>query len=163
MGRHLEIEWAESEQELKELIRDERDAERYKRLLAFALLRKEYTIAHVSEIIGVCERTVGLWCRFYREGGLQDALSRTIGAQATGVGPKLTPEQEKIVLGEIDKHRFHSKKQILLFIEEKFGVSFNSDYFNIWLRKRKVRLLVPRPVHHKTSLKEQRAWKKKLM
>ena len=90
MGRRLQLEWHESESELKQRYQSEKHGERRSRLQALWLLRQGKRVADVVEVLGVNYRTVQDWVGWYRQGGLAEVLRRVRGHQARGQPAYLT-------------------------------------------------------------------------
>lgn len=90
MGRRLQIEWQESEGELKRRYQSEKHGERRARLQALWLLRQGKRVADVVAVIGVNYRTIQDWIAWYRQGGLLEVLRRVRGHQARGQPAYLT-------------------------------------------------------------------------
>ena len=61
MGRHVQIEWQESEAELKQMYQREKHPQRRSRLQALWLMRQGKTMTEISPVIGVHYRTVQQW------------------------------------------------------------------------------------------------------
>jgi ATP-binding cassette subfamily B protein len=81
-GRPLEIDWQESEEELRELHLQEQNAHRRERLRALLLLQSGNSLVEVSESENIGYRTLKRWVAWYRTGGLEEVLSRTPGSGA---------------------------------------------------------------------------------
>lgn len=81
-GRPLEVDWQESEEELRAMHLHEQNAHRRERLRAFLLLQSGNSLVEVSESENISYRTLKRWVAWYRNGGLEEVLSRTPGSAA---------------------------------------------------------------------------------
>jgi len=79
--RRLQLEWKESEEDLKRLYLNEHDRHKRMRLQALWLLRKGQYIHDVAAAIGCHPRTVQDWVAWYRNGGLADVLRHRKGGR----------------------------------------------------------------------------------
>src|SRR5919204_2695597 len=69
-GRRLAIAWREDAGTLRELYRQERDAQIRPRLQALWLLREGRPLGEVAHVVGVHYVTAQQWVAWYRRGGL---------------------------------------------------------------------------------------------
>ncbi len=91
------VDWHQSADELHERYRAERNLEVRKRLGALWLVRQGESVSAAAESMGVGRRTLTRWLSWYREGGLQEVLSRVPGHGALGhlpTGPRAWPSSE---------------------------------------------------------------------
>lgn len=72
VGRPLVVEWAaeDTADALAARYRREREARQARRWQAFWLVRSGRSMREAAAVVGVEERTVGVWLRWYRAGGL---------------------------------------------------------------------------------------------
>jgi transposase len=160
MGRHVEIEWQESEVELKQLYLQEKNPERKTRLHALWLMRQGKTMTEVSGLIGVHYRTVQRWAARYRVGGRAEVLKRIPGYAATGRKYYLTPSQRQALLAQVARGVFHSIWEVLDFVEQRWGVRYQPGGMYDFLARHNANLKVPRPQAAQTSPEVQEQWKK---
>jgi transposase len=113
-----------------------------RRRLAVTRVLEGYSQAEVARFLGVNVRTVHRWVAGYRRDG--DA-----GLDATphqGPVPKLSPEQERIVLGWFRKSptefgfptELWTAPRVAQLIERTFGIKFHPRYLNQWLTARQI-------------------------
>src|SRR5579863_946845 len=95
LGRPLIIDWAAADtaDALAQQYHHEPDARRAQRLRALWLVRDGHSVRETARLVGVDERSVGLWLRWYRAEGLAAVVPqhRCCG---TGRARRLTSEQE---------------------------------------------------------------------
>ena len=160
MGRHVEIDWQESEAELKQMYLNERHSEHKIRLHALWLMRQDKTMVEVSSVIGVHYRTVQRWAARYRVGGLAEVLKRIPGFAAPGRKPYLSSSQQKALLAQVARGMFHSVWEVLDWVEQRWGVRFRPGGMYDFLDRHDANLKVPRPQATQTSPEIQDNWKK---
>lgn len=160
MGRRLQIEWQESESELKQLYQRERHPQRRTRLQTLWLLRQGQRIADVVRVIGVNYRTVQDWIAWYRQGGLPEVLRRVRGHQARGQPAYLTPLQQRALVARVKLGDFKTVWEVQRWVEARWGIGYT--YSGMWERMTRLRLglKVPRPRAEKAAPLAQARWKK---
>lgn len=122
--RRLEIEWQESEAELRQLWQRERHPERRVRLRALYYLRQGKQIKEVSPKLGKGYRTLQHWVAWYRHGGLQEVLQRIKGHGKQGRPSHLTFEQETDLLAEISQGQLTTVEAARDWVEEQWGIVY---------------------------------------
>lgn len=160
MGRHVQIEWQESEAELKQMYRQEKHPQRRSRLQALWLLRQGKTMSEISPLIGVHYRTMQRWVAWYREGGVSEVLKRTPGHAAPGRKSYLSSIQQKALLAQVARGRFHSVWEVLDWVEQRWGVRFRPGGMYDFLDRHDASLKVPRPRATQSTPELQEQWKK---
>lgn len=160
MGRPLQLEWHESESELKQRYQSEKDGERRTRLQALWLLRQGKRVADVVAVIGVNYRTIQEWIAWYRQGGLPAVLRRVRGYQARGQAAYLTPLQQRALVARVKLGDFRTVWEVRQWVEARWGIRYT--YSGMWERMTGLRLglKVPRPQAEKASPAAQARWKK---
>lgn len=159
MGSHLQVEWAETEAELKRLYQQERDHQNRTRLQALWYLRQGKTLLEAAELVGVDRTTVQRWVRWYRKGGIRDILTHRLGGPKH-VNARLNSEQQE----ELERHasagEFRTIWDGVIWAETQHGVTYTYWGMRGVFAKLKLRKKVPRPRNPKASSEEQEAWKK---
>ena len=124
IGRPFRMAWHEQDtpEALKEACQSQRDVYIRTRLHALWLIRRGWQIKAAAEAVGVHCRSAQRWVGWYREGGLDEVLSRKMG----GVGqPRfLSESQERRLVGEIGSGRFRTAGEIADWVESEYGVRF---------------------------------------
>ena len=108
-----------------------------RRRLAVTRLLEGSSQAEVARFLGVNVRTVRRWVAGYR----RDGDAGLDGSPHQGPVPKLSPEQERIVLGWFRKSptefgfptELWTAPRVAQLIERTFGVKFHPRYLNAWL------------------------------
>jgi len=160
MGRRLQVEWHESECELKQRYQSEKHGERRARLQALWLLRQGKCVADVVAVIGVNYRTLQEWVAWYRQGGLPEVLRRVRGHQARGQPAYLTVLQQRALVARVALGDFKTVWEVRRWVEARWGIVYT--YAGMWERMTRLRLglKVPRPQAEKASQPAQARWKK---
>ena len=108
--------------------------------------------------MGVHYRSAQRWVEWYRDGGLNEVVSRKMG----GVGqPRfLSESQERRLVVEVGSGRFRTAGEIADWVESEYGVRFRGNSIYSVLERLGCSPKVPRPRHDKANLDAQRRWKK---
>ena len=129
-GRPLRIDWhpEDTAQALKARYLAERDVRLRSRLHGLWLLRDGWPIVKAAGAVGVHKDTVGEWVRWYRRGGVPEVLSHTMAGK--GQPSFLSAEQQRELVDEVSKGRFHTAGEIRDWIQSEYAVSYrpNSVY-----------------------------------
>ncbi len=89
------VDWRQCADELHARYEAERDVEARKRLMALWLLRRGERVGDAAQTAGVGRRTLTRWLSWYREGGLEEVLSRVPGRGAVGSECRLSERQRR--------------------------------------------------------------------
>lgn len=149
MNKELPI-ITESIEELKQMLRDQRDSRKRARLQALYLLQTHQASNRraVARLLGVNRDTVGRWLRDYAEGGIGALLDLY---KPTGKGPTICGEilrglEEKLSCPE----GFGSYNGIRLWLEETYKVSLKyKTIYKVVRYKLGAKPKVARPSHIK--------------
>lgn len=160
LGRPFVMNWREADtaDALKAAYQKERDPELRTRLHGLWLLRSGWRLAGVSEAVGVHYRTVQSWASWYREGGVPKVLSHKMGGK--GRESFLTPDQAEELAQEVATGRFRTAAEIRDWISQQYGVNYKVSGVYSLMERTNCSPKTPRPVHEKTDLEQQTAWKK---
>ena len=160
IGRPLRIDWHESDtpQSLKEAYQSQTDINIRTRVHLLWLVRDGWQIKTAAEAVGVHYRSAQRWIEWYREGGLDEVVSRKMG----GVGqPRfLSDEQESGLVEEVGSGRFRTAGEVADWVETEYGVRFKGNSIYNVLERLGCSPKVPRPRHDKADMREQESWKK---
>ena len=160
IGRPLRIDWHENDtpEALKQAYQSQTDVSIRTRLHLLWLIRGGWQITTAAEAVGVHYRSAQRWVEWYRDGGLDEVLSRRLG----GLGqPRfLSEEQERRLVDEIRSGRFRTAGEIADWIESEYGVRFKGNSIYSVLERLGCSPKVPRPRHEKADLNAQERWKK---
>jgi transposase len=160
MGRHVQIEWSESSEELKRLYKQERHPQRRTRLQALWHLRSGKRIADVVAITGVSYRSVQQWLSWYRKGGLSEVLRRVVGHHAKGGKPYLDQFQQKALVAKVKLGEFTTVWEVIDWVQARWTVSYTYKGMHALMKRLRLGLKVPRPHSEKANASQQSAWKK---
>ena len=159
-GRPLVIAWAAEDdaERLKRLYQAETRKDIRPRLHALWLLRTGRRIREVATVLGVHERNVQRWVRWYRTGGLAAVMAHR--RQGTGQPARLSVDQQAQVAAVVETGRFRTAAEIRRWVAETFGVTYTEGGMYSLLARLRCAPKVPRPLHVKADLDAQERWKK---
>jgi transposase len=125
---------AESEEELKELLRQQKTARGKERIQALYLLKshRAETITAAAEILGSNRVTVQEWLKEYREGGLEKMLTPKPRKGRERQLPQWARQALEKRLSE--KEGFNSYGEIAEWLEEKIGIKAKYKTVYGWVR-----------------------------
>ena len=160
IGRPLRIHWNDNDtpDALKEAYQSQTDVRTRTRLHLLWLVRSGWQIRAASEVVGAHYRSAQRWIEWYRDGGLDEVMSRKMG----GVGqPRfLSEEQESRLVEEVGTGRFRTAGEIVAWVETEYGVSFRGNSIYSVLERLGCSPKVPRSRHEKADMRAQESWKK---
>ena len=127
IGRPLRIDWhkRDTPESLKEAYQSQTDIHIRTRVHLLWLVRSGWQITAVAEAVGTHYRSAQRWIEWYRDGGLDEVVSRKMG----GVGqPRfLSDDQESGLVSEVGSGRFRTAGEIADWIESEYGVRFKGN------------------------------------
>jgi transposase len=127
------------------------------RLQALWLLRQGRTIAAVAPVVGVSERSVQAWVAWYRAGGRTTLMRRRT---APAPVERMTAAQWEVLRTELRRGTTRTLDMLRRWLRCEHGVAWSYNGLRKALRRKRIRLKVPRPRHEKTDRAAQAAWKK---
>jgi len=160
LGRPLVVAWREGDTvaalKARYLAEGRRDVR--PRLHALWLVRSGRTVGATAAVLGVDYRSVQRWLAWYRVGGIE----AVVGHRQAGKGQPsyLGADQQQRLLAELATGRFRTAAQIRVWVAETFGVTYTEGGMYGLLARLGCSPKVPRPLHEKTDLATQTAWKK---
>ena len=150
--------------DLRRLMSREKDGQVVRRLLAIALILEGHSRTQAAEMSGMERQTLRDWVHRYNAAGVAGLISRV----APGPAPLLSearmadllalvmqgpdPETDKVVRWRCLDLRDRVARQFSIVVTERT--------IGRWLRKLKLTRLQPRPIHPKTDVAAQEAFKK---
>lgn len=161
MGRALQVEWQETEEELKQAYRREKHPQRRERLLVLWHLRQGKRVEDVAQMSGTAYRLIQRWVSWYRHGGLGEVLQRVTGHGTQGVKSKLSPVQYKALVARVKLGDFARVWDVLAWVEARWGIVYSYEGMRSVLKRNCLGLKVPRPQSEKADVKAQETWQKK--
>ncbi len=160
IGRPFRMEWHEKDTQaaLKKAYQSQRDASIRTRLHVLWLIRRDWRITSAAEAVGVHYRSAQRWVEWYRDGGLNEVVSRKMG----GVGqPRfLSEDQESKLVEEVGSGRFKTAGEIADWVESEYGERFKGNSIYSLLQRLGCSPKVPRPRHEKADVEAQDSWEK---
>lgn len=160
MGRHIQVEWQETAEELKRLYKRERHPQRRTRLQALWHLRQGDRIGEVVRKVGVAYRSVQQWVGWYRQGGLPEVCRRVTGYQSKGVAAQLTSLQQRALVAKVELGQFTTVWDAIQWVQNRWGIHYSYQGMYALLKRHDLRRKVPRPRSEKADVGQQTAWKK---
>ena len=161
MGRPLVVAWATADtaDALAQQYRREPNARRAQRLRALWLVRDGHSVRETARLVGVDERSVGLWLRWYRAEGLAAVVGqhRCCGKGRAG---RLTVEQEGKLREQLATGAVYTAADAVTWVAEQFQVTYRRNGMYSLLARLGARPKVPRPHNPKSTPEAQAAWKK---
>jgi len=145
-----QIEIMESTQELKELMKRQKNSLNFAKVQSLYLLKIQAveTVRHLAVIMGKGERTIHRWLNLYRTGGMEKLLTE---AEKGGRPKKIFAEEAALVQNELrDKEGFESYKEIHFWLSVVQGIA--ASYITVYrLVKQELqsKLKVVRPKNRK--------------
>jgi len=150
--------------DLRRLMSQEKDGQVVRRLLALSLILEGHSRTQAAELSGMERQTLRDWVHRYNAAGVSGLISRV----APGPAPLLSearmaellalvmrgpdPETDKVVRWRCLDLRDRVARQFSIVVTERT--------IGRWLRKLKLTRLQPRPIHPKTDVAAQEAFKK---
>lgn len=112
----------------------------------------------MTAALGVNYRSIQRWVAWYRRGGV--ALLRSRRSGGVGQPPFLPPGAQAQVAQEVATGRFRTGAELRDWIHQTYGVEYTVGGIYTLLKRLHGRQKVPRPIHPRTDLAQQEAWKK---
>jgi len=161
MGRGLQVEWQESEEDLKQAYRREKHRQRRERLFALWHLRQGERVEEVAQMTGTAYRVIQRWVSWYRHGGLAEVMRRVSGHGTQGVKAKLSSVQQKALVARVKLGDFTTVWDVLAWVEARWGIVYSYEGMRSVLKRNQLGLKVPRPQSEKADVVAQVTWQKK--
>ena len=106
------VDWHHSADELHQRYRAERNLEARKRLGALWLVRRGESVSAAAQSMGVGRRTLTRWLSWYREGTLEEVLSRVPGHGALGNECRLSLHQQQELVERAGRAEFRGARRV---------------------------------------------------
>ena len=135
----------ESEKEIKEMLRKEKDVRKTKRLQMLLAFKEDPRMGYekVGKRIGVSGRQVMRWWKAYEEGGIKRLLEVQRRGRKKGDEQKVPDEAIERLREEMRKGKIRTIKDGVAFMEREYGVKYSISgmhrIFKEKLRARKKR------------------------
>jgi transposase len=160
MGRPLVVEWAAADtaEALERRFRHAPAAWRAQRLHALWLLRQGQSVRATAAVVAADERTVGVWLRWYRVGGVDEVLQHRRAGK--GRAALLTEVQQQALKRQLGTGAVLRAREAIAWVNEQYGVTYRLGGMYSLLHRLTAHPKVPRPHNPKSTDAEQAAWKK---
>ena len=160
-GRPLRIDWAAADTvaALERAYHAAPDRHVARRLQALWSLRQGEGIRATAQRLGLSERSLQLWVRWYRQGGLAAVAAQRHG-QGRGRQAWLDAAQQQALAAHLDSGAVHTAWDARDWIVAEFGVTYTRKGVYGVLKRLRAHPKVPRPSNPKSSAAVQEAWKK---
>ena len=159
MGRPLQVDWQDSENDLRARYLEETDHQDRTRLHALWLTRTGRPMSEVAEIVGVCYESVRRWVDWYRSGGLEEVLSRRHGGSG-GREPRLSEEEEQALIEKACEGKLRTIWDGVEWARSEAGVEYTYWGMRHVFERLDLEKKVPRQQSPDADPAEQEAWKK---
>lgn len=160
-GRPLRLEWQSEDTAaaLATAFRREPDKHVALRLQALWRLRCGEGVRSTARTLGVSERAVQWWVRWYRDGGRAAVCGHRYGATPGRHSP-LSPTQEAALRTYLNSGAVHTAWDARDWLQGEYGISYTRKGIYSLLRRLGARPKVPRPSNPKRDPAATAAWKK---
>lgn len=161
MGRRLEVEIYESQEELEKTLKNTRTASSKERLQMLYLLKSKqvWSRQELAQVIGRDNATITRWMRKYKDEGLRGLLKVK---QAPGKTPLVRGKNLERLKQRLQEPRgFNSYGEIQEWIARELGVKLAyKSVYQLVRYQLKAKLKVPRPQSIKQNRESQTQFKK---
>jgi transposase len=120
--------------ELKERLKNERDAKIWRRLKCIDLKLKGHKHKQIAEILDVTIDTITDWLFLFNEGGFEELCKLNYDGRRVSV-----LEEHKVSIEEkIDKENVPTVKYLQHWLKNKFGIEIEHSWLSRWLKKNQI-------------------------
>jgi transposase len=150
-------------QELTAAVRTARKASQERRLRALLAVAKGHRVPRVARTLSVAERAVRNWVHRYNRIGLEGVRDRRSGRKCRLSREQLARVRARLLAGPRPEDGVCSLRgvDIRRILEEEFGAKYaRSSVYYFLHRTLDLSYVIPRPLHIKSDLAAQAAYKK---
>lgn len=153
------IEIAETEAELYERYRKEKDVSKRQRYQFAYELKRGNSIDGAARVCGISDSTASVWVNWLRQGGLSELVDRHAWGGQRRVGGRLSEEQEAALAQEAAAGRLRTIQDGVVWARTRCQVHYT--YWGMrWVFARLgLKKKTPRPAQIKRDEARQRAWR----
>lgn len=137
----------EEKSHLDELHHQTKDGKERDRIKAILLRSEGWTVPKISQALRVHQTTIIRHINEYHEGKLKN--------ESGGSESKLDDSQTEELIAHLEAHTYHHVHEIILFIKDKWGISFSIPGMNKWLHRHAFSYKKPKGFPHKANPKLQ--------
>jgi transposase len=138
---------AEEKSHLDELHHQTKDGKERDRIKAILLRSEGWTVPMISQALRLHQTTIIRHINEYHDGKLKN--------ESGGSDSKLDESQTKEFIAHFEAHTYHHVYEIILFIKDKWGISFSITGLNKWLYRHALSYKKPKGFPHKANPKLQ--------
>jgi len=117
----------EEKSHLDELHHQTKDGKERDRIKAILLRSEGWTVPMISQALRLHQTTIIRHINEYHEGKLKN--------ESGGSESKLDDSQTEELIAHLEAHTYHHVHEIILFIKDKWGISFSIPGMNKWLHR----------------------------
>lgn len=137
----------EEKSHLDELHHQTKDGKERDRIKAILLRSEGWTVPMISQALRLHQTTIIRHINEYHEGKLKN--------ESGGSESKLDDSQTEELIAHLEAHTYHHVHEIILFIKDKWGISFSIPGMNKWLHRHAFSYKKPKGFPHKANPKLQ--------
>ena len=137
----------EEKSHLDELHHQTKDGKERDRIKAILLRSEGWTVPMISQALRLHQTTIIRHINEYHEGKLKN--------ESGGSESKLDDSQTEELIAHLEAHTYHHVHEIILFVKDKWGISFSIPGMNKWLHRHAFSYKKPKGFPHKANPKLQ--------
>lgn len=120
--------------ELKERLKNERDAKIWRRLKCIDLKLKGHKHKEISKLLDVTMDTITDWLFLFNEGGFEELCKLNYDGRRVSV----LEEHKASIEEKIDKENVPTVKYLQHWLKNKFGIEIEHSWLSRWLKKNQI-------------------------
>jgi len=137
----------EEKSHLDELHHQTKDGKERDRIKAILLRSEGWTVPMISQALRLHQTTIIRHINEYHDGKLKN--------ESGGSDSKLDESQTEELIAHLEAHTYHHVHEIILFVKDKWGISFSIPGMNKWLHRHAFSYKKPKGFPHKANPKLQ--------
>ena len=137
----------EEKSHLDELHHHTKDGKERDRIKAILLRSEGWTVPMISQALRLHQTTIIRHINEYHDGKLKN--------ESGGSESKLNESQTEELIAHLEAHTYHHVHEIILFVKDKWGISFSIPGMNKWLHRHAFSYKKPKGFPHKADPKLQ--------
>jgi transposase len=137
----------EEKSHLDELHHQTKDGKERDRIKAILLRSEGWTVPMISQALRLHQTTIIRHINEYHDGKLKN--------ESGGSDSKLDESQTEELIAHLEAHTYHHVHEIILFIKDKWDISFSIPGMNKWLHRHAFSYKKPKGFPHKANPKLQ--------
>lgn len=113
------------------------------RLKAILLRSEGWTVPKISQALRIHESTIIRHIQDYQSGKLKN--------ESGGSSSQLTEAQTQELIAHLEEHTYHHNHEIILYVKERYGVSYTVPGMHKWLHRNEFSYKKPKGRPHKAN------------